>query len=285
MKPDLVTAPSGIGYPVWQAGLGRPLLLLHGFTGSHETWRNLAACLSADHRVTTLDLPGHGRSALPTSQSWSFASVVSDLAWLVASLSGGAADVLGYSMGGRLALALAETHPDRVRRLILESASPGIGAELERLERQRADERLADRILNEGLAAFVADWERLPLWASQAALSETDRERQRHIRLGHTAAGLAANLWATGTGVQPSYWEQLAGLQPPTLLIAGELDHKFAQIAAAMHEAIPISRLEIVPGAGHAVHLEQPATHLRHVSQFLSQPASSAMQSQRSHHD
>ncbi len=72
------------------------------------------------------------------------------------------------------------------------------------------------------------------------------------------AAGLAANLRATGTGAQPSYWEQLADLATPTLLIAGELDHKFAQIAARMHEAMPDTRLEIVANAGHAVHLEQP---------------------------
>lgn len=285
MKPALVTAPSGISYPVWQTGAGQPLILLHGFTGSHETWRHLVAHLSAGHLVTTLDLPGHGQSTLPTSQPWSFASVVSDLAWLIASLPGGAADVLGYSKGGRLALALAAAHPDRVCRLILESASPGIADELERQDRQRADERMADRIQSEGLTAFIADWELLPMWESQAVLSDTDREQQRRIRLGHTAAGLAANLRATGTGAQPSYWDQLADLQTPTLLIAGGLDHKFARIAATMHEAIADSRLEIVPGAGHAVHLEQPATYVQRVSLFLNQPALSAMQPQRSSHD
>ena len=269
MKPALVTAPSGISYPIWQTGSGQPLILLHGFTGSHETWRHLVGHFSAGRLATTLDLPGHGQSAARTSHYWSFSDIVSDLAWLIEALPGAAANVLGYSMGGRLALALAATHPDCVHRLVLESASPGIVDDLERLERQRADERLADRILTEGLAAFVADWERLPMWESQAALSESDRARQRHIRLGHSCTGLVASLRAIGTGAQPSYWDQLAGLQPPTLLIAGELDHKFARIAASMHESIPDSRLEIVPGAGHAVHLEQPAAYVQRVSQFL----------------
>jgi 2-succinyl-6-hydroxy-2,4-cyclohexadiene-1-carboxylate synthase len=68
----------------------------------------------------------------------------------------------------------------------------------------------------------------------------------------------------------------------PALLIAGALDHKFAQIAARMHEAIPRSWLDIVPQAGHAVHLEQPALYVHRVSQFLEQPALRAMPSQRS---
>lgn len=285
MNPDLLTAPSGMVYPLWQCGSGAPLLLLHGFTGSHETWRHVVPHLSTNHVVLTLDLPGHGRSELPMSRPWNFASILGDLAWLIASLPDGAADVLGYSMGGRLALALAATHPERVRKLVLESASPGIANEQERQERQQSDERLADRLLEHGLAAFVAEWEHLPMWQSQATLDEADRVRQRQIRLGHTASGLAASLRATGTGAQPSYWEHLATLRPPTLLIAGARDDKFARIAAAMHEVIPDSRLETVPDAGHAVHLEQTDRYVHHLSTFLNQPASSEMHAQRSQSD
>jgi 2-succinyl-6-hydroxy-2,4-cyclohexadiene-1-carboxylate synthase len=206
------------------------------------------------------------------SQSWTFSAVVNDLAWLIETLLGGNAIVLGYSMGGRLALALATSHPDRVRSLILESASPGMADEQERLARRLADEHLADRIEQGGLAAFVAEWERLPMWESQAALPEVDRLQQKNIRLSHSAAGLTANIRSTGTGAQPSYWELLPGLKTPTLLIAGELDHKFAGIAVNMHVVLPDSRLEIVSDAGHAVHLEQSARYAQLVSQFVAQP-------------
>lgn len=272
MSREAVTAPSGTIYPVWQTGAGKPLLLLHGFTGSHETWRNLAGHLSSHHLVTTLDLPGHGESVLPTVRPVTLAAVVDDLAWIIAAVHGGRADVLGYSMGGRIALALAIAHPERVGALVLESASPGIADAQEREERRLADEGLADRILEGGVDAFVAGWERLPMWGSQATLSQTDQERQQRIRLGQTAEGLAASLRTAGTGAQSSYWEHLPDLTTPTLIIAGKLDQKFAQIAASMHAAIPDSRLEIVAKAGHAVHLEQPAVYTQFVSQFLNRP-------------
>lgn len=267
----MIAAPSGIGYPIWQAGAGTPLVLLHGFTGSHETWRDLTEHFTSNHLVITLDLPGHGMSTLPDSRSWTFASVVDDLAWMIATLPGGNADVLGYSMGGRIALALAAKHPERVRRLVLESASPGIADRRERRQRQAADEHLAARIRREGVETFVAYWEALPMWESQAAIPDAVRERQRQTRLGHTSDGLAANLLATGTGAQESFWADLAKLKSPVMLIAGELDLKFAQIAARMSEVIPKAKLEIVAGAGHAVHLEQPAEYVQRVALFLEQ--------------
>ena len=285
MNHHLVTAPSGIAYPVWLAGTGDPLLLLHGFTGSHETWEHLSKAFADDHLVITLDLPGHGDSRLDPSQDLSFARVVDDLAWIVDTLAGGKTDLAGYSMGGRLALALAVSWPDRVRRLILESASPGIADVDERLARHRADEQLASLILSEGLDAFVARWETMPMWESQAVLSEPVRERQRQFRLGHTAAGLAANLRATGTGAQDPYWDRLGELTVPVMLIAGELDQKFAQIAALMHDAMPDSRLEVVGNAGHAVHLEQPNRYSQLVSEFLGNQEQSSRLAKGNVHD
>lgn len=276
MTSAVIHAPFGINYPIWSQGAGAPLMLLHGFTGSHETWQHIIEQLSQGHLATTLDLPGHGASDTSAAQSLTFATVLDDLAYVIETQLGGSADILGYSMGGRLALGLALTHPARVRNLILESASPGLADQQERRARQLADTVLAERILACGLEAFVADWERQPMWESQAVLPEDVRLRQRQIRLGQNPHGLAANLRATGTGAQPSYWDRLADLKTPALLIAGELDTKFAHFAASMHDAMPHSQLEIVANAGHAVHLEQPARYVELVSEFLEQPALSA---------
>lgn len=280
-----MAVPSGMTYPVWRKGAGATLLLLHGFTGSHETWHRVSDRLADGRQVVTLDLPGHAQQEILATQSFSFSTVVDDLASIIESLPGGVADVLGYSMGGRLALALAIDHPEQVRSLILESASPGIADEHERRTRQVADERLADRIVQRGLEDFVDYWEALPMWESQAVLAAEVRNRQRNIRLDHTPAGLAANLRATGTGAQPSFWEQLPHLATPTLLIAGELDEKFAQVARRMHDTVPVSRLEIVSNAGHAVHLEQSAGYVWLVSQFLNLPVHTKSPDRRSDHD
>lgn len=271
MTEMTLTAPSGINYPVSRTGAGRPVLLLHGFTGSRQTWQLLVLALAQGHAVLTVDLPGHGASTLPGDASPSFRDVVADLAWLIAAATAGRADVLGYSMGGRLALALAVEQPQTVGRLILESASPGLESEAARQARLASDEALADRILREGVPAFVAEWERLPLWESQQALDPATRSRQREIRLSHSTAGLVASLRATGTGAQPSYWEHLPRLTTPALLVAGELDAKFRHTAEEMHARLPCSTLAVVTGAGHAVHLEQPERYVKLVSQFLTQ--------------
>jgi 2-succinyl-6-hydroxy-2,4-cyclohexadiene-1-carboxylate synthase len=109
----------------------------------------------------------------------------------------------------------------------------------------------------------------LPLWASQATLPEELRARQRAIRLSHSACGLAGSLRGMGTGNQPSYWERLPDLDRPALVLAGQDDTKFAQIATQMHAELPQARLEIVPNAGHAIHLERPWHYLDLITGFM----------------
>jgi 2-succinyl-6-hydroxy-2,4-cyclohexadiene-1-carboxylate synthase len=170
--------------------------------------------------------------------------------------------MLGYSMGGRLALFTALTYPARVKALILESASPGLTTTEQRAARVRNDEALAVRIEHEGIAWFASYWESLPLFATQP---ETVRTALRSVRLSNQPRGLANSLRGMGTGVQPSMWERLGKFQCPTLLVAGALDPKFVEIAQRMAAAIPSAQLCIVPDAGHAVHQEQPAKYVQKV--------------------
>jgi len=260
----------GLRYYVEDTGTGIPLVLLHGFTGSTQSWQHLIPELSKSCRVIAIDLPGHGRTDTPAEpQRFAFMRVIDDLAAVARELAIEGAILAGYSMGGRVALAMAHEHPSLVAGMILESASPGLAAPSARAERRRHDAELADSILRDGIPDFVAKWEKLPLWASQALLPQEVLARQRAIRLANSPHGLAESLRGMGTGSQPSYWEQLPQVCDPTLLLAGALDVKFAHIATGMHAALPNAVLEIFPDAGHAVHLECPQHYLKLVSQFL----------------
>ncbi|MED4974325.1 alpha/beta hydrolase, partial [Geobacillus thermoleovorans] len=153
--------------------------------------------------------------------------------------------------------------------LVLESSSPGLETEEERRARREADEALARKIETEGVRAFVDDWEKIPLFATQQTLPDPVRAAIRRERLRHTATGLANSLRGMGTGVQPSFWERLGELAMPVLLVCGERDEKFCRIAAQMHERLPNSELICVKGAGHAIHVEQPGIFAKIVSEFM----------------
>jgi 2-succinyl-6-hydroxy-2,4-cyclohexadiene-1-carboxylate synthase len=160
-----------------------------------------------------------------------------------------------------LCLQLALDRPEVVHRLVLLSASPGIADAAERAARVEADERLAREIERDGVDAFLERWLSLPLFATLPRERSGIDERKAH----NSVESLTRQLRVLGQGVQPSNWERLGELRMPVLLIAGELDTKYVDIAQRMAARIPDVRVEIVPGAGHACHLEQP----EHVAQLL----------------
>jgi 2-succinyl-6-hydroxy-2,4-cyclohexadiene-1-carboxylate synthase len=251
-------------------GQGVPLLLLHGFTGSADNWAQLQRGLAAEARTIAVDLPGHGASSAPAKAArYGMAAIAADLLALLDHLQLAGAHLLGYSMGGRLALYLALRHPGRWRSLILESASPGLATAAEREARVRRDEALAAFIEAEGMAAFVARWEALPLFASQKRLPDDVQQRHRAGRLANRPQGLAGSLRGMGTGVQPSLWAELRRLASPALLIAGAEDEKFVGIARRMTARLPQAKLAVVRDAGHTVHLERPQAYADLVRQWL----------------
>ncbi len=247
-----------------------PTLLLHGFTGSAEAWgAELREGLGKGTRVLAVDLPGHGARARAPEPPGSIQEALGEVVGELDAAGVERADWIGYSMGGRLALAGAILHPDRVDRLVLESASPGLASPEERALRRERDEALARRIEEEGIEPFVREWMALPLFASQKQLPPPVLEEARRIRLANDPAGLARALRSFGTGVQPGFWDRLGELRRPTLLLTGALDLKFEAIAGRMAEAIPEATRVSVPGVGHAPHLEAPGRWLEVVLEFL----------------
>jgi 2-succinyl-6-hydroxy-2,4-cyclohexadiene-1-carboxylate synthase len=233
------------------------VVLVHGFTQTLGAWGPVGERLDPRREVRRVDLPGHGRSGAVRVGFGEAAGLVG--------AAGGVAAYVGYSLGGRLCLRLALDRPDLVRALVLVGASPGIGDAGERATRRAADERLAAAVERDGVAAFLDRWLAGPLFASLPAEAAGRRER-----LTNTAEGLAYALRRLGTGAQEPLWDRLAGLRPPVLLVAGERDPKFTDLARRMAAAIgPSARVATVPGAGHPVHLERPAELATLIEEFL----------------
>jgi len=265
-----IPGPGGGHLSVHVRGEGPPLVLLHGFTGSADAWDEGALeLLARQHRLLVPDLAGHGASDVPPEPArFGLDALLADLGVLQERLIPGPAVWLGYSMGGRLALAAAVRSTVPMRGLVLESASPGLADDAERARRRSSDEGWARDLETDGMVAFVDLWLAQPLFASQRMLPLEIRERERERRLRQDPATLAAVLRGFGTGSQPSFWPDLAGLDVPVLLVTGGLDEKFERTADAMAARLSRARRSSVPGVGHAGHLEAPIEWAHRVSAF-----------------
>jgi 2-succinyl-6-hydroxy-2,4-cyclohexadiene-1-carboxylate synthase len=181
--------------------------------------------------------------------------------------------VIGYSLGARIALRLAIDHPDVVDGLVLESPSAGIADPAARGARRIADEALARRIERDGIAAFVAEWEAQPIFATQDALPPARAARIRRIRLANRPAGLGASLRGAGQGTMEPLADRLAAVSARTLVIAGALDDVGRPRAEAVAAGIRGARLAVVDGSGHTPHDERPAAFRRLALDFLQEDA------------
>lgn len=233
------------------------VVLVHGFTQTRRSWDALLPRLVDGHEVLAVDAPAHGRSAGHRTDLVEGARLLGK--------AGGRASYVGYSMGGRLALHLAVQQPDLVDRLVLVGATAGLDTDGEQAARRAADEALATDLERGGLDAFLARWLANPLFATLPAGAAGVEERKEN-----TVEGLAASLRLTGTGTQRPLWDDLPRLTMPVLFVVGEHDAKFTALARRMQAAWGgTATTEVIAGAGHACHLEQPEPFLDVVVPFL----------------
>jgi 2-succinyl-6-hydroxy-2,4-cyclohexadiene-1-carboxylate synthase len=283
------------------------VVLLHGFTHTGASWEPVTRALGERYTAIAPDIRGHGAAA--NAVPVTLEAVVNDVA--AAAPPEGTFTLVGYSMGGRIALhvalaealreapseavgearseavgearsqslgkassqslgeapsqslgkalseAVGEARSARVDRLVLIGASPGIADDGERADRRAADERLAEEMQRSpDIDALARRWAETPLLAGQPARV---RESVHADRLRNTPGGLARALRGLGAGALPPVWDGLTALAMPVALVVGERDTKFRGIASQMAARIPHSELVVVPGCGHAVHLEAPA--------------------------
>lgn len=259
--------PYRLHYELRGSGGDTALLFLHGFTGSGRDWMETVAALP-EYRCILVDLPGHGLSAECPSGVYPMSHTALALLAVLDNLRVGLCVPVGYSMGGRLALYLALTHPDRCRAVVVESGSPGLASEQERESRREWDEAKASELEQQGLDAFLEAWYRQPLFHSigrnEARFAEL-MERRRHNDL----AGLARSLRLMGTGSQPSLWPELPGIPFPWLAIAGEFDSRYRKTMRDMVSLSENGRLVTIPDAGHNTHFENPEAFSRALREFL----------------
>jgi len=246
-------------------GSGRRVVLVHGFTQSKSSWSSIAKQLCKSYEVVAIDLPDHGDSAKVHATS------LEDAAELVAAV-GGPATYVGYSLGGRVCLTLALSHPELVTSLVLIGATPGIADKADRAARVVADNALADRLdprdgTTPGLSldAFLAEWLAGPLFAHLTA-----EQADVAARSSNTPAGLARSLRTTGTGTQVPSYGHLVELAMPVLLVAGGNDQRFSAIAREMATSIGTNAATaFVEGAGHAAPFEAPDAFVKLVEAFV----------------
>jgi 2-succinyl-6-hydroxy-2,4-cyclohexadiene-1-carboxylate synthase len=249
---------------------GFPLLMLHGFTGSIQAWQGIPDRIHGDFQPVVVDLIGHGQTSAPADpKRYGIDHAVSDLISLMDELGIRQTALLGYSMGGRVALHMALSHPERISALVLESAAPGIDDPGQRASRRASDEKLAQKIEQEGLESFVDFWESIPLFQSQQRLPDSVRQRQREIRLGQSPTGMANSLRGMGAGSMRPVTGHLRNLPMPILYLAGEFDDKYRGIGEMLAVEVPHGRYVEIPAAGHTIHLEQPDAYLDTITRWL----------------
>ncbi len=267
---ERIVQVNGVSYYTQTRGHGEPVLLLHGFTGSADTWNIVGSALATDFTVITVDILGHARTSAPSESSrYTIEQIASDLAQVMKALEYSCFSCVGYSLGGRLAIALTCLWPQQIKRLVVESGSPGLATAIERQTRQEADERLAAWLLSVGIEQFVDYWENISLFSGQRTLPLAVRQQERAIRLSHTPIGLANSLRGMGSGAQPSFWGALDQFTQPVLLLTGQSDQKFCSIAEKMNALIPTAWHVSIAQAGHTIHLEATQAFIQQVYRFL----------------
>lgn len=244
------------------------VLFLHGFLGSAADWTGTMDALGDGHHRVAVDLPGHGVSMGLAPGAYTTEGAARRVVGVLNELGVASPVMVGYSMGGRLALYLALRYPDRCSGLFLESASPGLETDKERALRRTVDEGRARRLERDGLEKFLRDWYAQPLFAP---LARDDALLQHTVktRLNNDPGELAKSLRGMGTGSQPSLWAELPDLQVPTLAAVGGLDEKFVDAARRMENLSGRVRTTVVPNVGHNVRLEAPEKYLMLMRGFL----------------
>ncbi|MGA1825440.1 MAG: 2-succinyl-6-hydroxy-2,4-cyclohexadiene-1-carboxylate synthase [bacterium] len=245
------------------------ILLLHGFMGSSQDWDDVTAGLCDQFCCLSVDLPGHGKTKIVGNEdNYTMENTARALITLLERLKIKKCSLVGYSMGGRLALYCALYFPAYFTKLLIESASPGLKTKKEQHERRTRDNDLAFQLETEDFPAFLKKWYNQSLFKTLIHHKDFDTLMQR--RLNNNPQELAKSLKHMGTGAQPPLWKRWARNTRTTLLIVGENDHKFRRIAEDMAGTCKMAQIKVIRNSGHNTHFEKKDTFIEATQCFLS---------------
>jgi 2-succinyl-6-hydroxy-2,4-cyclohexadiene-1-carboxylate synthase len=243
-------------------GSGPPLALLHGFTQTSRLWGAFGDLMAEDRLLIGIDLPGHAGSDEVRADLPATAALVSEA--VRGTVGDDPCDLLGYSLGARVALHVAIDGDLALGRVVLIGGTAGIEDAAARRARREADEATAAALEASGdVDAFLRRWVRGPMFARLGAAAQWDERRR------NSAVGLASSLRLAGTGAQEPRWDDLGAVKAPVLALAGTDDDRFSAHALRLARQLPDGVATLIPGGGHAVHLAQPATTARLIGHWL----------------
>ena len=248
------------------------IIFLHGFMGNIHEFDEAIKLLFNDFSYLTIDLPGHGKTqVLGDDECYTMASTAQAIISLLDKLNINQCYLIGYSMGGRLALYLTLHFPHRFIKVILESSSPGLATEIERLARIKSDAQIARKLARmmdkDDFYDFLNHWYQQPIFGD--IKNYPHYQSMVESRLANHPLNLVKSLQFMGTGFQPCLWELLIKNTIPLLLLVGEKDEKFIDINIAMTKKCNFAKLQIIHQVGHNIHLENTLAFVQTIQDFL----------------
>ncbi len=259
------------------------ILFLHGFMGDRFEFEVAIATLSKQFYCVAIDLLGHGQTQvndhIPSQDTYyTIQSIADSVIKILDFLHVNHCFLVGYSMGGRLALYLAIYYPQYFLKVVIESASAGLRTNKQRSDRLAKDQQLAAKLenlenagfngnFNSDFKLFLDSWYRQPIFGNLR--SHPNFPQMLAQRLNNSPIKLAKSLRNLSTGLQPPLWKELPKNKIPLLLVVGELDRKFVNINQQMEQLSKSSKLEIISSCGHNVHFENPDAFIKNLEAFF----------------
>ncbi|HAY37734.1 MAG: 2-succinyl-6-hydroxy-2,4-cyclohexadiene-1-carboxylate synthase [Rhodothermales bacterium] len=231
-------------------------VFLHGFMGSSKDWAFLSDQLSCT--VLAIDLPGHGQSEALEDVHW-IAATADQIAHQLQVRGIEKCHLIGYSLGGRIAMQLAIRYPNLFDRIVLESCHPGLDNQAERVRRKKRDKRWSKRFRTDW-PQVLEDWYEQDVFASVADPSHLIQERLKNDPIALEKAMMGFSLSG-----QDSCWNQTHSI----LYLCGEFDPKYGDVGRRLSNKNASVRHQTVSHCGHNVHLESAETYLELLTSFL----------------
>ena len=241
------------------------VVFLHGFLGNREDWQQIAEALSETWYCITVDLPGHGDQQ-QNHKDWPSDDSLERMFSEITKACSKPFHLVGYSLGGRLAMKLAHEKPSQVISLCLESANPGLESIEKRKERVLSDQTWANRFTCAPLETVLNDWYQQPIFGPKSTAQRRSLTKKHQ---NQSAIPLGRALTKFGLGLQTPYWRFLSQWRKPVCYISGEYDTKFTDIGRQLKNINPHLQHAIINKAAHNCHADQPHQFIGVISDHL----------------